>query len=435
MKNSWSVASNRPGKPLKVDVLVLDAQFRQSLAALRALGRGNVRVGAVACRSDADWAPAFKSRHCELSAIVPDFEGDPIGYADAVLSLLDAFPARLILPSHDGSIQSLRARRAEIERRTFLPLAPESALDIAVSKTRTLALAAELGIAVPQSIAVHSENDTRAALNALGCPAVIKPVQSWGESAGLGTRLGADSIRNVDEALRAVNKILAAGLTAVIQPWLPGRRDAVSLFYTAGTIWARFAQTSYREFPALGGSSVLCESIRPTADIVAPAEQLVRAAGLEGCAMVEFRRDREGRPVLMEINARMPGSVALAVAAGVNFPKLLHAWAVGKPLREIAEYRVGVRQRWLSGEVWFLKDVFADSGRPDTPGRASAVSTFFLDFFRRPSALTGVDFTDMRPALAELRHGVVEPLLGRVAKSTAASRAAIPERSDEPKQC
>ena len=31
--------------------------------------------------------------------------------------------------------------------------------------------------------------------------------------------------------------------------------------------------------------------------------------------MVEFRRDRQGQPVLMEVNPRMGGSLALAIAA------------------------------------------------------------------------------------------------------------------------
>ena len=134
---------------------MLDAHYRQALAAVRTLGRGGLAVGAVACVADASWAPALKSRWCQLTATVPDFDNEVHCYVDAVLDLLDQHPARLILPSHDGAIHALRARRAEVECRTFLPLASEAALDIAESKTRTLALAEALGIAVPRSVAVH----------------------------------------------------------------------------------------------------------------------------------------------------------------------------------------------------------------------------------------------------------------------------------------
>jgi hypothetical protein len=145
-------------------VLVLDAHFRQALAAMRSLSRSGINIGAVACKSEAAWAPALKSHWCRLSAVVPDFAEDADTYVDAVIGLLDEYPARLILPSHDGSIQALRVRRAELERRTFLPLASEAALEIAVSKTRTLALATELGIAVPRSVPLTDERDVGAAI-------------------------------------------------------------------------------------------------------------------------------------------------------------------------------------------------------------------------------------------------------------------------------
>jgi predicted ATP-grasp superfamily ATP-dependent carboligase len=395
-------------------VLVVDGQHRQALASTWSLARaGGIAVGAAACRSVAEWAPALRSRWCRLSAIVPDLEDGAGGYVDAILEVLDEYPARMILPSHDGSIEALRSRRSEVERRTFFPFASEAALDIAVSKTRTLALGAELGIAVPRTVMVTSESDIRAAVAELGCPVVVKPVRSW----GLGTRLGAEVALNLDEAMREVEKEHAAGLESMIQQWLPGRRDAVSVFCTSGRIWARFAQTSYREFPPVGGASVLCESISLLPDIVEPAEALVRAADLDGCSMVEFRRDRAGRPVLMEVNARLPGSLALAISCGVDFPQLLYSWALGKPLHEITGYHVGRRLRWLSGDVWYLKCVFEGAGRTDTPSRGQALATFFSDFVLRPSALDGVDLHDLMPAMAELRHGFVEPILGRALRS------------------
>jgi predicted ATP-grasp superfamily ATP-dependent carboligase len=434
LETSWTVRSHAPsGQRAQVEMLVLDAQHRQALASMRSLSRAGIDVGAVACSSVAAWAPALKSRWCRLSAVVPDFVEDADRYVDAVIAILDEYPTRLILPSHDGSIQALRARRDELERRTFLPLASEAALDIAVSKTRTLALAKQLGIAVPRSVLVNDPGDVRAAIDEVGLPAVVKPTCSWGHRQGLGERWGCDVVVSLDEARSSVERMGLSGLQAIIQQWLPGRRDAVSFFCTSGRTWARFAQTSYREFPPLGGASVLCESISPLPDLIEPAEKLVRAAGLDGCSIVEFRRDRAGRPVLMEVNARMAGSVALAIAAGVDFPKMLHAWATGAPLREITDYRVGRRQRWLSGDIWNLKYAFDGGDRPDVPSRLRAVATFLSDFVRRPSRLDIFDASDMPPALFELRHVVIEPILGRFLKS-ARGPLRISERTDESKQ-
>ncbi len=427
---TWSVQSRDDSQRLEIDVLALDAEYRQTLAALRSLARSGVRVGVGACASEAGAAPALRSRWRQMSATLPGFDADPDGFVDAVLEVLDEYPARMILPCHDGSIHALRRRRREVERRTFFPFASEAALDIAVSKTRTLALATALGIAIPKGVVVTDESDVRAAVREFGYPVVVKPASSWGR----GKRLVAQAPVNLDEALREVEKIHAAGLQALVQQWLPGRRDAVSFFCTSGRIWARFAQTSHREFPPLGGVSVLSESISPLRDIVEPAEALVRAADLDGCSMVEFRRDREGHPVLMEVNSRLPGSVALAISAGVDFPQLLYTWASGKPLREIPSYRVGLRQRSLSGDISHLKYVFEGPKRTDTPSKGRAVATFLYDFIRRPSAIDGVDRSDLLPSLVELRHGILEPILGKTLRVALGRSRKIPGRTEGAKE-
>jgi len=409
--------STRADERAQLDILLLDAEYRQTLAALRAYSRMGLSAGVVASVAEATGAPAFASRYARVRAIAPDFAADPRGYVDALLELLDMYPARMLLPAHDGSIAALRSRRAEIEQKTALPLASEAALEIAVSKPRTLAVAEQLGVAVPLSLLVTTPAEARAAFRALGQPTVFKPAQSWAENESGGARLSVNAVLSEEDAEREARYILQAGGQALAQEFLPGWREAVSVFYADGQILARFAQRSYREFPVLGGVSTLCESIPPTRDLIEPAERLVRAIGLEGCSMVEFRRDREDRPVLMEINARPAGSLALAVRCGVNFPQLLYNWALGRPLQPVASYRTGKRLRWLSGDIWNLNQTLAHQGQPDVSPRGRAIRTFFTDFALRPSALDFVAPRDMRPALVEFQHVVLRPLLRKARKS------------------
>jgi predicted ATP-grasp superfamily ATP-dependent carboligase len=377
---------------------------------MRAYARAGLRVGAVACESEAWWAPALRSRSCSTRASVPNYATDPDAFVDEILALIERHKPRLLLPAFDGSIEALRSRRAEIERHVALPLASESALEIAVSKPRTLALAAECGIAIPRSVRVATLEDVPEALREIGLPAVVKPEQSWVAHSGSGVRLSSVPVQSFDDATRALEWIFAAGGQALIQQWLPGRREAVSLFYADNRVWARLAQVSHREWPVLGGVSVLCETIPLLEDITSQSERLIRAMELEGYSMVEYRRDAQGRPVLMEVNPRIGGSVALAISAGVNFPMLTHDWKVEGSLREVTSYRVGHRLRWLAGDVWNLKCVFDSQGRLDVPPRSRAAADFVLDFVRPANRLDVIDLSDMRPALAEmnrlvLRHG------------------------------
>ena len=397
-----------------IDVLTLDAQTRQTVTCLRELSHLGLGVGAVACESDAGVAPGLRSRWSRMQAVVPDLAIDASRYTDALLALLDQYPARMILPGHDGTIEAIRAQRAEFERKVIVPLASEAALDVAVSKARTLALGTTLGIAVPRSVAVEHIDDVAAAMREIGGPVVIKPVVSWVESDGVGVRLTSAAVRTVDEAKYALSYFLSSGGSAVFQQWLPGRREAVTMLYAQGHVRARFAQASHREYPVLGGVSTFSESIPLTQDIARPAEELIRAMNLEGCSMVEFRRDSEGRPALMEINPRMGGSVALPVACGMNFPQLVYAWASGAPISDVSGYRVGRRLRWLSGDIQHLKCVFKSPYAIDTPPRSRAAVQFFADFALRPSAIDFLDPLDMGPAIMDMRQIVVDPGLKKL---------------------
>lgn len=390
-----------------MDALVLDASQRQALVCLRALGRLGLRVGGVEC---APGAPAFASRWCQVRAVLPDFANDPRAYVDHLIRLLRTCPTRVVIPAHDGSIEALRARRGEIERWASLALASEGALQVAVSKARTLAIAEELGLVVPRSLTLAEPGEIRSAMREIGYPAVVKPSRSWMQQGGPGTRLACRAVLHEDEAKAAVEDLAQHGAAAVVQPWLPGKRETIMLFLAGGRLWARFAQVAHRMYPPLGGASVLRESVPLPLDVMSAAERLVRFIGLEGYSEIEFRRDRDGRPALMEVNPRLSASVELAVRAGVNFPALLYAWVAGEPLHSMNGYRVGMRMRWMGGDLAHLRATLHSQGRPDVPGRGRALRTFLSDFLR-PTRYDYLDFGDFGPAVVAgggmVRHTAV----------------------------
>jgi predicted ATP-grasp superfamily ATP-dependent carboligase len=305
----------------------------------------------------------------------------------------------VLIPAHDGSIEALRRRRAELERAVGLALASEQALKIAVDKSRTLQLAHDLGVRIPRGAPVDDAGQAREALAQVGVPAVIKPARSWAQGQQGGVRLNAVAVSTYDAALAAIEAVLAQGVEALVQEWLPGEREAVSFLYAGGRMWARFAQRTTRAVPPLGGSSVRRESIPLPADIAHDAERLVRELELEGYSEVEFRRDAAGRGALMEVNPRLSASVEVAVRAGVPFPLLLYRWAGGEPLHEQLAYRSGVRMRWLGGDLSWMKKVLATQGQPDSPAASRAVGEFLGDFLR-PLSYDYLDVHDLRPALA-----------------------------------
>jgi|HubBroStandDraft_6_1064221.scaffolds.fasta_scaffold20123_2 predicted ATP-grasp superfamily ATP-dependent carboligase len=395
----------------KVHALVLDAAQRQALVATRELGRAGLGVCAVECQAG---APAFASRWCTVSSILPDFAQQPDAFVDALLGVCAGHHPQALIPSHDGAIEALRGRRADVQRAVGLALASEEALAIAIDKTRTLATASALGLRVPRGAAVTEAGEAESALQEVGLPAVVKPARSWAQESGSGQRLISVPATTRAAALAAVDAVLEEGLTALVQEWLPGERQAVSLLYARGQVWARFAQRTTRTAPPLGGSSVWRESIPLPPDITRDAERLVVEIDLEGYSEVEFRRDAEGRAALMEVNPRLSASVEVAVRAGLSFPRLLYNWASGERLEELRGYRTGERMRWLGGDLSWLKTVLTNQGQPDAPARSQAVGAFLGDFLH-PTSYDYLDLHDPRPAL-EAVAGAVRKVGRRAAR-------------------
>ena len=398
-----------------MDVLVLDGQLRQSLAATRSLGRAGLRIGVLTPTSLAARSLAGHSTWAHHALDMPAAESGLRPFKAALLRRIQELRPRVIIPGYDGTIELLRECRPEVERLASIAMASDGALEDSFDKRRTLEIAEGLGIRTPRRAALHGESDVDAAVSEVGLPAVLKPDRSWVTSPdGHAVRVTSELVTSREGAQRAWERQAAAGCRATLQEWLPGRRDAVSLFLMNDEFLARFAQSSRREFPAHGGASAFYESLPLSNDLTGPAERLVRAIGIEGCSMVEFRRDAEGVPVLMEINARMGGSVGLAVKCGVNFPLMAFQWANGERPVPVQSYRIGYRARWLAGDIWNLKACLDQSAGPESPGRLRAVRQFVVDFVTSPSAIEPFQLRDPVPGIVDFRTTVLDFVIPRL---------------------
>ena len=377
-----------------VDALVLDARLRQSLSAVRSLGRRGLSVAAVDVSAV---APAFRSRWCRQPFISPAEEGTD-AYVTYVERIAELTGARVLISSHDGTIAALRRHRGRMERRVKIALADEQALERSINKSLTLAAASRLGIRVPRGIAISTVSDVAYALGTIGLPAVIKPTESWLRLADRGTWVGPELVTTREEARGAVARVIRQGGIALFQELLTGRREAVSFLYAGGEVYARFAQWAKRTSPPLGGESVLRQSIPVPSDIGDQAERLIRELNVEGYSEVEFRRDDAGVPYLMEINSRLSASVDVAVRSGVDFPYLLHQWAAGMPIDRVNGYRVGRWMRHLQADVMTTIAALEQRGRPGVDPPRKALAGFALSFLR-PMRYDYVDWQDPLPAV------------------------------------
>jgi len=180
------------------DALVLDGRLRQSLVTVRSLGRRGLSVAVMEAGED---VPAFRSRWCRRALSSGEAGAD--GYVARLEHALETTGARVVIPSHDGTIALLRLQAPRLQGRARIALAEEGATSIAVSKVRTLAVAERLGLRVPHRLALSDAGEVESALREVGLPAVVKPSESCPPGAPPGTRLVCQLVTTPAESVAA----------------------------------------------------------------------------------------------------------------------------------------------------------------------------------------------------------------------------------------
>ncbi len=402
---SRSVRNNADTGRGDYDILILDASMKQSLASVRSLGKAGLRVAvgeSVALFSPALPLPAFRSRYCLHELVLPSLITDAPAFVAMVMEFVRDHSPRVVLPTSDMTIGVLRPYREQLAGMgCFLALASDAALDTANDKSRTLAVARELGIAMPASIRIDAMEDLDGAITQLGFPFVLKPVVSWTGQAD--ARLYPVDVMDRAEATHFTEKTLNAGSGLLAQEWAPGRREGVTLFIANDEILVSCGHVAHRTTPPLGGASVVRETTEVGDDTMDAAVRLAKAIGMQGVCEVEFRRDAEDRPLLMEINARLAGTIENAIQSGIDFPLMIWRWAIGLDIDPVTTYRSGIRTRWLYGDLLWLSQNWSRPGRPDSVPRSRSVY-MILSEFARTFRYDYFDTHDLGPFIAELRY-------------------------------
>lgn len=390
--------------PNKYDILILDAESKIALTSARSLARAGLRValGWAAGQYRANRKPpSLYSRYCRRAVELPDYTVNPVAFIDAIAEFVREHRVTVVLPVGDATVALSaphRERFAELGCTIAVP--SDAALDIATDKVRTLEVADKLGIDYPKSLPVTCVEDLRAAEAAFGYPFVVKPSISWTGRAA--ERVHPTEVVNEAEALRSTESYLATGCEVIAQQMATGLRESISLFIADGQMLAYCGAAALRTTPPLGGVSVMRQSVPVDEELLTASVNLATTIGLEGACEVEFRRDASGKPLLMEINPRLAGTLENAMRAGVNFPLLIWQQATGQRVQPVRSYKAGVRTRWLSGDMRWAWDNVFQYGRPDTVSPARSIWTFTSEFFRT-RYYDYVDIRDMGPAWAELR--------------------------------
>ena len=387
-------------------VLVTDGDERSALAVVRSLGRAEGYEVYVCSRAGHSLAGA--SRFARQDDSVGDALADPDTFAKNVAVLSHRLAADVLVPVSEASLTAVLGR-GELFEHLVVPFPTESQFRRVCDKQAVLEAARDVGITIPRQHVAVDEHALMSLLasGSLEFPLVIKPTRSVVGDAVTRAKVGVSHAADADALIGRARSYASAAYPLLLQQRVVGPGIGVFLLRWDGETLAAFAHRRLREKPPSGGISVYSESIRLDPALRHRAEALLERLGWRGVAMVEFKIDAEsGTPYLMEINGRFWGSLQLAITAGVDFPLLLVQAACGARPRSVDNYRVGVRNRWLWGDVDHLLARVRRSDEdlslpPGSPSRLRAILEFFR--WRASDRNEVLQLDDLGPSLRETK--------------------------------
>lgn len=394
-------------------VLVLDGNSRAALAATRSLGRLSCRV-----ITAADRHPSLSScsRFSSGWFRYPDPYSESAAFIEKVVQAARTCRADILMPMAELSTILVAENRKRIEECCRVPFPSYGPVSRAADKGYVIGLARTLGIPVPATQVLDScpEPDEIAdLLRPAAWPVVVKPSRSCVPS-GSGWRKTRVRYANDPSELKSALESAAARneYPLLLQEKITGEGVGVFLLIAGGRPLAIFSHRRIREKPPSGGVSVLRESIAPDRELVDQSVRLLGELGWDGVAMVEFKREKNsGCCRLMEVNGRFWGSLQLAINAGVDFPLLLAKSAMGIRVEPVMKYKIGVRLRWLWGDVDSLLSVLSSCpAKEPGPGRCAGRFGAIIDFLKfggKEMRYEVYDREDIRPWLHETREWIM----------------------------
>ena len=260
----------------------------------------------------------------------------------------------VVLPGTAGSLRALTGREHLLGPEVVVGTTPTPTLDRATDKLTLDTLAADAGLERLPTIPVDADG-LDAVAERLPLPGVAKPLHSATESAD--GRIGLASVHLVDD-VEAVRRVVHEHPHT---SWLIQRRVSGTLAAIGGVAWqgrlvCAVHQVSPRIWPPERGITAFAVTVEPNLERERAVAAILREIGWSGIFGLQFLLVGD-KAYPIDLNPRVYGSIALAIAAGLNLPAIWTNLLVGgQPHPQ--SYRVGVRYRVETADPRALADAF-----------------------------------------------------------------------------
>ncbi len=374
----------------KRPVLIMGGIPRIVIPIAHSLHRNGITVDV----TDFNLVPSVRSTAIREFRRIPRPHVDPVQFVQQLRDFIQQGGHDMVVPADDQVLVAMGEHYNDFKDLTHFACPPPEITARVLNKASTLEAAQKCGIQIPNTKLIFSTAQLLELVGSVPFPWVIKTgsKETRVEETKSYTFSTADELKSKFPTNREFIPPL------LLQEYCPGVGVGVEMLIHQGECLAVFQHRRLQEFPYTGGYSVTAIAERPAPVLVEKSLALLRALRWEGPAMVEFKVNTgAGNAVLMEVNGRYWGTIALPIIAGINFP--LYHWqlAHGEIPAVPDNYAVGTKWRWTAGHIHRLHGLLLASRRS-----ASARNALFLSLAQLP--------TGFGPSLHDALFRVSDPI-------------------------
>ena len=292
----------------------------------------------------------YSRRHASFTRYRSPYK-DPAGFVDDVAAAVERRGAGVLIPGHEDTL-AIAQHRDRLPEALKVPVGDAKSIATAINKWHVIRRAREVGVPAPDTFKPETPEELRGRADGLDYPCVVKTQLGNSGKGVFIVRDAGECLERFEWLVKTYN--LAEPNRPIVQSFARGVGYGVCLLYNKGEFRASFCERYIRCKDGDFGTSVFRESVHAP-ELERHARALMDSMNWHGVAHLDFIHDEEtGQAALIEVNPRFWGALDLAVRAGVDFPWLLYKMAVDGDVEPVTSYRVGVKSRWIVGEMLHL---------------------------------------------------------------------------------
>ena len=332
----------------KHGILVTDGDYKHTLGIARCLGLEGYQVYVL---STSPKCLAGMSVYSKTTLVTCDWnmEANEQTYISQIKKYCQEYDIDLIIPVGYRNCILLSKYKGDLAEVSQIVIADYEKIEFALDKSKVLNLAEELSVGVPLTFYPNDLQEVSLISKEMNYPCVIKSRFEHGANV-------VTYPQNAEELEMMYSDIVkkygfSDNNLPMIQEYLTGDGYAFFALYIDGQCKQIFMHHRLREFPVTGGASVKAEAFYDEKLLIS-GKKLLDALDWHGVAMVEFKKDSNGRYKLMEINPKYWGSTDLALASGAGFPVITAQYVSGTNIEYCEIYERNVQFHWPCDGDW-----------------------------------------------------------------------------------